>query len=202
MHYRISVNELTLGVRMQPFTPRIEYGVSRIDFWTQKARLWMGKYFPGTARNPGALPQCVAEWLRQRNSVDGELANPEPVFTKLLGEDQLQLRLIQSETFGRMLVMSESRPLTSAKPLEALGLTPRQAEILLHVAQGGGNEEIARRLHISVRTVQKHLESVFKILKVNSRTGASHLANAHLRTVIMAILMAAAGAIGLISQTF
>ena len=176
-------------------------GVSRVEFWTQKARLWMGKYFPGAARNPGALPECVAAWLRQGNTVEGELADPEPVFTKLRGEDYLQLRLIRAEPFGRMLVLSESCPTKSAKPLEALGLTQRQAEILLHIAHGCGNEEIARRLHISVRTVQKHLESVFKILKVNSRTAASHLAHAHLRTAMMAILMAAAGIMGFISQT-
>ncbi len=175
-------------------------GVSRVDFWTQKARLWMGKYFPGAARNPGALPECVATWLRQQNSAGDELTHPEPIFTRLLGEDQLQLRLIQSVEFGRMLLLSETRPTKSAKPLESLGLTPRQAEILLHVAHGCGNDEIGRRLHISVRTVQKHLESVFKILKVNSRTSACHLAHAHMRALIMAIFMTAAGIMGCVSQ--
>ena len=175
-------------------------GVSRVEFWTQKARLWMGKYFPGAGRAPGALPEDLTTWLRLRISADGALSAPDPVFTRSLGDDQLQLRLIQSVEFGRMLVMSESRPVTSAKPLESLGLTPRQAEILLHVAHGRGNDEIAGRLHISVRTVHKHLESVFKILKVNSRSGACHLAYAQLRTVIMTILMAAAGVLELISQ--
>ena len=175
-------------------------GVSRIEFWTKKARLWMGKYFPGAARTPGTLPEDIAKWLRVRNCPADDITAPDPVFKKSLGEDQLQLRLIQSVEFGRMLIMSESRAVTSAKPLEALGLTPRQAEILLHVAHGCGNDEIAGRLHISVRTVQKHLESVFKILKVNSRAGACHLAHAQLRMIIMTLLMAAAGVVGFISQ--
>jgi DNA-binding CsgD family transcriptional regulator len=53
-----------------------------------------------------------------------------------------------------------------------LPLTPRQNEILLHVAAGLSNGQIARRLSVSEATVRKHLENVFARLNVTSRTAA------------------------------
>lgn len=175
-------------------------GLSRIELLTQKARLWMGKYFPGMARLPGALPDELAEWLRRQISAGDNLIAPAPVFCKVIKDSQLQVRQIHSDELGRMLLLSETHPVQSAKPLESLGLTPRQAEILLHVTHGCGNEEIARCLHISVRTVHKHLESVFKILKVNSRTAACHIAHDRLRLVIMTLMTLASGLIIGLSQ--
>ena len=175
-------------------------GLSRIELWTQKARLWIGKYFPGTARTPGTLPDELAGWLRLQISTGDNLFAPAPVFCKACDDGQLQVRLIHSDELGRMLVMSETKMAQSAQPLESLGLTPRQAEILLHVAHGCGNEEIARHLHISVRTVHKHLESVFKILKVNSRTAACHAAHDRLRLVIMALMTLTTGLVCVLSQ--
>ena len=171
-------------------------GLSRVELWTQKARLWMGKYFPGPARAVGALPEEIAAWLRRQSTVDHGLGAVAPVFYRNIAESQLQIRLIHCEKLGRMLVMTEARFSQSAKPLESLGLTPRQADILLHVAHGRGNEDIARRLGISVRTVQKHLELVFKILKVNSRTAASHIAHSRLQMLQAILMILASGVVG------
>ena len=51
-------------------------------------------------------------------------------------------------------------------------LTPREGEILNHVAEGMSNKVIARRLGISAHTVKYHLEAVFSKLEVNSRAEA------------------------------
>ncbi|HEX7466197.1 MAG TPA: helix-turn-helix transcriptional regulator, partial [Usitatibacter sp.] len=56
--------------------------------------------------------------------------------------------------------------------LEALGITPREAEVLCWVAQGKTNREIGMILGSSARTVQKHLEHVFQKIGVESRTAA------------------------------
>lgn len=66
----------------------------------------------------------------------------------------------------------------SAEPsqLEALGLTPREAEILLWVSQGKTNPEIAMILGIGLTTVKKHLEAIFAKLGVENRTSAAALA--------------------------
>jgi len=61
----------------------------------------------------------------------------------------------------------------SAKPLETLGLTPREAEVLLWVAQGKSNSDIATILEMSEGTVKKHLEHIFEKLGVESRNGAT-----------------------------
>jgi DNA-binding CsgD family transcriptional regulator len=67
---------------------------------------------------------------------------------------------------------------TEAGPeqLETLGLTPREAEILLWVAQGKTNPEIATILGIGLTTVKKHLEATFAKLGVENRTSAAALA--------------------------
>lgn len=51
-------------------------------------------------------------------------------------------------------------------------LTPRQREVVLLVAEGLTNAEIARRLWISPGTVRRHLENAFARLEVHTRTAA------------------------------
>ena len=62
---------------------------------------------------------------------------------------------------------------TSAKPLEALGLTPREAEVLLWVAQGKANADIATILGCAENTVKVHLARIFEKLGMENRNAAS-----------------------------
>jgi len=48
-------------------------------------------------------------------------------------------------------------------------LSPREMEIARLVAQGKRNSEIARDLHISIRTVETHLYNIYAKLEVRSR---------------------------------
>lgn len=52
-------------------------------------------------------------------------------------------------------------------------LTAREQEILVLVANGCENKEIASRLHISVFTVQTHLQNMYLLLGVQNRTQAA-----------------------------
>jgi DNA-binding NarL/FixJ family response regulator len=61
----------------------------------------------------------------------------------------------------------------SAKPLETLGLTPREAEVLLWVAQGKSNGDIAILLGMAEKTVKKHMSSIFVKLGVEGRNAAT-----------------------------
>jgi two-component system response regulator NreC len=49
------------------------------------------------------------------------------------------------------------------------GLTPRQREVLTLIAQGLSNQEIAAKLDISVRTVERHRENIMERLNLHSR---------------------------------
>lgn len=51
-------------------------------------------------------------------------------------------------------------------------VTKRQHEILLLLAQGLLNKQIAYELNISINTVKAHLHEIFKQLKVSNRTAA------------------------------
>ena len=51
-----------------------------------------------------------------------------------------------------------------------LGITDRQADVLRLVAAGTSNKEIAARLHLSPRTVEKHVENLLRITAAQSRT--------------------------------
>jgi DNA-binding NarL/FixJ family response regulator len=62
---------------------------------------------------------------------------------------------------------------SSSVPLEKLGLSAREAEILLWVAQGKTNFEAGAILTISAATVKKHLEHIYEKLSVEGRNGAT-----------------------------
>ena len=62
---------------------------------------------------------------------------------------------------------------SSPVPLERLGLTPREAEVLLWVAQGKGNAEIGIILNMAEATVKRHLTNMFEKLGLESRNAAT-----------------------------
>jgi DNA-binding NarL/FixJ family response regulator len=68
-------------------------------------------------------------------------------------------------------------------PLEKLGLSPREAEVLLWVAQGKGNHDIAIILNLSPATVKKHTIHIFEKLGVETRGAAMLRAIEKLATI-------------------
>ena len=54
----------------------------------------------------------------------------------------------------------------------ALGLTPRQTDVLELLLQGQSNKLIARALNLSVETIKDHVAAVLRTLNVSSRTQA------------------------------
>lgn len=61
----------------------------------------------------------------------------------------------------------------SAKPLEALGLTPREAEVLLWIAQGKSNADIGTILGCAENTVKVHTARIFEKLGFENRNAAT-----------------------------
>jgi ATP/maltotriose-dependent transcriptional regulator MalT len=61
-------------------------------------------------------------------------------------------------------------------PDKLAGLTEREVEVLMLVAEGLTDGQVARKLHISPRTVGRHLGSIYKKLEVPSRAAAARKA--------------------------
>ena len=57
-------------------------------------------------------------------------------------------------------------------PPLALGLTPRQLEVLHHLAHGASTAQIADRLGIQRETVRNHVRGILRALRVHSRLEA------------------------------
>lgn len=75
---------------------------------------------------------------------------------------------------ARLVVRSFRSPAASpSNTSEANGLTSREAEILMLLAEGLSNKEIAQKTNIAAGTVRNHLEHIFKKLHVRCRTEAA-----------------------------
>ncbi len=67
----------------------------------------------------------------------------------------------------------------SARSKGAHGLSPRELEVLRHVAVGKTNKEIATELVLSERTIERHVSNIFAKLGVPTRAAATAFAYEH-----------------------
>ena len=95
--------------------------------------------------------------------------------TKPVAKNDLLNAITARLTRAAQQVTNEFNPdFSSAQPLiDRLKLTPRVAEVLLWVAQGKTNPEIASILGISESTVKKHMIEILETLSVETRTAAT-----------------------------
>jgi len=90
----------------------------------------------------------------------------------------VQSRLARSEAVQEKLEAVSSGgfnpDFTSYEPLQrAFGLTAREAETLLWVAQGKSNADVAAILEMSEKTAKQHLGVCFQKMGVESRNAAT-----------------------------
>ncbi|MER5280462.1 response regulator transcription factor [Streptomyces sp. NPDC002809] len=78
----------------------------------------------------------------------------------------IQRRLLEQVTAGPLQRAGSSGP----EPPD--GMTPREAEVLVLIAEGMSNAEIARRLHISQATVKSHINNLFAKAGLRDRAQA------------------------------
>ena len=120
-------------------------------------------------------PPALTEALR---SLAG--ATPDPGGTPhvvRIGERKLHLTFLGrtgEEHFFRLSEPVEGREQEILR--DALGVTVREADVLLWISRGKSNRDISEILNISARTVNKHLEQVFTKLGVENRAAAAAIA--------------------------
>ncbi len=73
---------------------------------------------------------------------------------------------------GPHVVVVQTQVDTSARRMAEAGLSPRETEVALQLAEGGTNAIIARRLGIAEGTLRKHLEHIYRALDVTDRASA------------------------------
>ena len=134
----------------------------------------MTHYFGRAPRTDG-LPARLREWVQWHETKGGRTDALPPVRRPLVVEREgrrLTVRLI-SQPPDRILLLEETATRLEPATLARLGLSSREAEVLALVASGKTNPAIAALLHISSRTVQTHLEHVYRKLGVQTRTAAA-----------------------------
>jgi DNA-binding response OmpR family regulator len=124
------------------------------------------------------LPIDVRSWLQQAAAATGA-SSPSPIelkarapsiklqmlYVSQVGSDEHLLRVIEGDVADDQTVL-KSR----------LMITDRESEVLLWIARGKSNRDIAEILSLSPRTVNKHLEQIYTKLGVENRTSAAALA--------------------------
>ena len=131
---------------------------------------------PAWTPDRGTLPAGIADAVKALAAAD--LAQPvQPVRVMLRGI-KIDLARAESERSGEvMLRVTEVREDDKIVALRKQGgLTRREAEVLLWVSYGKTNRTVSEILGISPRTVNKHLEQVFRKLGVETRAEATAIA--------------------------
>jgi DNA-binding NarL/FixJ family response regulator len=134
---------------------------------------------PGWCSQSGQLPEPVRatiERLLQRRDTPGTTLRID--WREDAGDYALELVLIAQYRENEVLIrLNQFDPEGDAARLQArLGLTEREAEVLLWISYGKSNADISDVLEISPRTVQKHLERIYEKLGVETRAAAASIA--------------------------
>jgi len=121
------------------------------------------------------LPQSLLRWVKQQGAAPkGKDAALLPRSPLVLEREKKRLVIRLVSDFDQNLLMLEERPTTmQLQSLIPFGVSPREAQVLDWVAQGKTNKEIGVILDLSPRTVQKHLEHIYRKIYVERRTAAA-----------------------------
>jgi DNA-binding response OmpR family regulator/DNA-binding CsgD family transcriptional regulator len=130
----------------------------------------------GAAADSIALTHTISQQLREWISHKPETGRQLPLqqVTKEISVEMLNL------IDGKEYLLRLTNPHKPADDTQSLkhqfSVTGREADVLLWIANGKTNREIGQILEMSPRTVNKHLEQIFKKLGVENRTSAAAVA--------------------------
>jgi DNA-binding CsgD family transcriptional regulator len=163
---------LTNGVEVWAHGCVMVDGAGRIRRETASAEQWLTRYFEPPPR-VGRLPERLWDWVRSQGG--GRTDSLPPVRRPLVVGRQgrrVTMRLVSQPPDSVLLLEETATRLNLAVPTR-LGLSLRESEVLTWVASGKTNPAIADLLGISSRTVQTHLERIYRKLGVETRTAAA-----------------------------
>jgi len=109
---------------------------------------------------------CLMDALRLRALIADASGDRQGSRGALAEADELEGWCVDP---GNNLIGTWAARLSQAKPCS---LTRKQHEVIVLLAEGLTNAEIAERLFVSERTIHSHLRSIYRQLRVNNRTAA------------------------------
>lgn len=115
------------------------------------------------------ISKCLRDWLDHKPEVGRKLV-PDGVL-HIFSLELISL-MDGKEYLLRLNKTHEPQQYTHALK-EHFAVTGREADVLLWISNGKTNREIGQILDMSPRTVNKHLEQIFKKLGVENRTSAA-----------------------------
>lgn len=148
----------------------------KIQWCSDKAREWLTFFFaqPKSSRN---IPELIDQWIvLSRNAAANGVQSARPFYFSAKGK-RLVIRFEQDDPRNALLLLSEQVVPETEQCLEiqegSVGrLTAREREVLRWISDGKTNSEIAIILRLSTRTVDKHVQNIFRKLGVKSRVAA------------------------------
>ncbi|MET7482017.1 response regulator transcription factor [Streptomyces sp. NPDC005538] len=135
------------------------------------------------AEHPGTQVVVLTTFADDASLFPALSAGARGYLTKDAGGDEI-VRAVQSVLSGdaglspsiqRRLLERLSEPELPSQPGPAEppdGLTSRETEVLLLIAEGLSNQEIARKLHVSTATVKTHINNLFAKTGLKDRAQA------------------------------
>ena len=192
VHKPIVIDELLARIRAHLATARMAQGgqlaldtsgrpafaidSAGVPRWlTPVASEILERRFPTWSATSGALPEELAGPLERLQA-----SAPEPGATVSIavGDGMLEAAYLRRTATDEWLFRLTDRQAGREEELlaEQLGLTQREAEVLLWISRGKQNREVSEILQISPRTVNKHLEQIFQKMGVENRASATAIA--------------------------
>jgi DNA-binding CsgD family transcriptional regulator len=132
-------------------------------------------YFDGEWINYNCLPDALDVWVKQHlREQRSEILMPIQPWQVAKNGRRLEVKLLCDFVAEQHLLMMSEQVVNFSPEqlLQSIGLSKREAEILVLVAAGKTNLQIAEQLVISVKTVKKHLEHIFDKLNAQNRVDA------------------------------
>src|SRR5262249_19670103 len=143
----------------------------RVLWCTPQAGRLLSAAFKSFNTDDYVLPQAAQKWLQQCAAAEASAISPSTdlasgvssmplrlFYVGQVGADEYLLRLREGEVASEEMLLRQK-----------LLVTEREAEVLMWIARGKSNRDIAEILDLSPRTVNKHLEQIYSKLGVENR---------------------------------
>jgi len=143
---------------------------------TPQAAALIERFVDDASNTVFQLPEYVKRWLNEQ--FQGEATSPTQLMLRDANEHQLLISYIGQSGPDEYLLRVIENDFASihTRLVKVFGITAREAEVLTWIANGKANRDIGVILDLSPRTINKHLERIYRKLSVENRTAAAAMA--------------------------